>query len=173
MKKLLSNLMLYIICIPISAQNWAKDMAKDILTEPKVAVVVNLEDAKIMGVSLKDFPLYYSGKFESNETHANLILEKFEKNFIEGFFKYTQRIPVNVEEALYVITYKFLEIDEDGGFSGFYYVMQGDNKSRDLPFKQKKGRWNNFEELLIENTKTYWKSASKKEWGNRYNMFLY
>ena len=173
MKKILFNLMLSLISLPISAQNWTKDMAIDLLTESKVAIVANLNETKIMGVSLKDFPQYYSGKYNSNETYANLILEKFKKNFEECFYKYTHRIPIAVEEARYVVVYDFAEIDEDGGFSGSYYVMQGDNKSRTLLFKQKKGRWNDFEELLIENSKTYWKSASQKDWGKHYNMFIY
>lgn len=63
--------------VSTNAQNWTKEIAKNFLKEKQVAINVDLSDATIMDVSLKDYPEYFNGKYSSNEKYANLILDKF------------------------------------------------------------------------------------------------
>ena len=162
MKKALLSLIVAFPTLPAAAQNWTKETLKAFKQEKKAALVVNLKAATIMDVSYEDYPEYYSGKFSSNEKYANLLLEKFENRFRNGFFKSTKKEIVPTGEARFTVVYDFREITEKGGFSGTYYLMDGEDKSNILSFAQEDGRWNDFETLLMENIDEFWKT--KKRW---------
>lgn len=141
------------------AQNWNKDIATEFKKENNVAIIVDLSEATIMDVSIKDYPVYYSGKFSSNEKYANMVLEKLKNRFTSKFYTRLKKKKVTPEEARFVVTYKFMSINEKGGFSGVYWVSDKGNISDQIPFERKDGRWNDFEILLMENVDKFWKSA--------------
>ena len=150
-------LLLILSSINMSAQNWTKETRKKFLKEKGVGLIVDLSEATIMDVSIKDYPEYYSGKFSSNEKYANLVLEKFKNKFRSGFYNAVKKEPVDIQEAKYVVTYKILNITEKGGFSGLYYVDCDGNRSKTESYEVKNGRWNDLETLLMENVEKFWK----------------
>ena len=159
MKYLLSFALSFLCSISSFCQNWTKEMSKDFIKSPAVCTIVDLSTATVMGVPVADFPKYYAGKFSSNEEYAQLVLDKFKNKFINNFYKTTKKEKASIDAANYIVTYQIYEITEDAGFSGKYYVECNNCKSRVYSFECKDGRWNDFEELLMENVDKYWRYA--------------
>lgn len=155
-----------------NAQNWTKEIAKNFSKEKQVAINVDLSDAIIMDVSLKDYPEYFSGKYSSNEKYANLILDKFKNRFRTSFYKYLKIKEISESDAKFTLVFKIKSITEKGGFSGSYFVITQGNCSNEISFDQKDGRWNDFETLLMENAEKFWKTADLKGY-NPYTVKLY
>ena len=159
--------------VSTSAQNWTKEIAKDFSKEKQVAINIDLSNATIMDVSLKEYPEYFSGKYSSNEKFANLILNKFKNRFRTSFYKYLKKNEISESEAKFTIVFKFKNITEEGGFSGVYYVETQGNCSKEINFNQKDGRWNDFETLLMENAEIFWKTTIHRSYINPYAVKLY
>lgn len=162
---------LFLCIASMNAQNWTKETAKRFLKEKQVAINIDLLNATIMDVSFEDYPEYYSGKYSSNEKYANIILDKFKNRFRTSFYKYLKKNEVSESDAKFTLVFKFKNITEEGGFSGFYYVDTQGNCSEEIYFEQKDGRWNDFETLLMENAEKFWKKAGGYS-GYDYNPYL-
>ena len=162
---------IFFLVFTVHAQNWTKEIAKDFIKDKQVAINVDLSDATIMDVSLKDYPEYYSGKYSSNERYANLVLEKFRNRFRTSFYKYLKKNETSESDAKFTLVVKLKSITEKGGFSGVYYVVTQGNCSNEVSFYQKDGRWNDFETLLMENAEKFWKLADLKGY-NPYTVKL-
>ena len=158
MKRKFLFLIMAFVSVVAFGQNWTRETVKDYKKEVNVALVVDFSEATVMDVKLEDFPEYFSGRYGKTEKYASLVLEKFKNRFASNYFKASERISVPVEEARFVITYNFNSINENGGFHGVFWICDGDNKSEVVPFKQKDGRWNEFEVLLMENVDKFWES---------------
>lgn len=162
MKKIPTLFTIIFCTVIVNAQNWTKEVAKEFSKEKQVAINIDLSDATIMDVSLKDYPEYFSGKYSSNEKYANLILDKFKNRFRISFFKYSKKNEISESDAKFTLVFKLKSITEKGGFSGVYYVVTQGNCSDEILFEQKDGRWNDFETLLMENAEKFWKTADLK-----------
>jgi len=172
MWKILTLLAILFCSVSTNAQNWTKEIAKNFLKEKQVAINVDLSNATIMDVSLKDYPEYFSGKYSSNEKYANLILNKFKNRFRTSFYKYLKKNEKSESEAKFTLVFKFKSITEKGGFTGVYYVVTQGNCSEEISFYQKDGRWNDFETLLMENAEKFWETAHFKGY-SPYTVKLY
>ena len=173
MWKILTLFVILFCSVSTNAQNWTKEIAKNFLKEKQVAINVDLSDATILDVSLKDYPEYFSGKYSSNEKYANLILDKFRNRFRTSFYKYLKKNEISESEAKFTLVFKFTSITERGGFSGVYHVVTQGNCSEEISFDQKDGRWNDFETLLMENAEEFWKLSIRRRSYSPYEVKLY
>jgi len=161
MKKVLLLIITLAVTISLSAQNWTKAMQRDFRKSKDIVVVVDFSKATIMGVPTIDFPYYYAGKYQTNDKYPVILLNKIKTKFESTFYQTFGYYQADLATAKYIVHYDFHYINEKGGFSGVCYVSTNGNNSTAYYFGWKDGRWNDFEQLVMENIKRYFGKAKK------------
>lgn len=163
MKKILLLIVLMLGVVgTMFGQNWTKETAKDFKRSKSIAIVTDISQAMICDVPAEKFPLYYASKTKGDAEGIKIMLEKFQYKFKSEFGKLYKKNILETNEADYVINYVFKNINEDGSFSGYFYVDNKGNKSANVEFQMFEGRWNDMETLLVENITRYFRLSVVK-----------
>jgi len=174
MKKIILATLLCVFGLSgVYAQNWSKEMQKEFRDAKQISFEVDLSEATIMGVSRDKFATYYSGKYQKTEEYANLILEKMQNTIKDKFFKFSAKKARYDANAPYKVVYVFTSITENAGLNGYIYVIKDGNKSEEIAFSVKDGRWNDFDKLFEENAEKLVKPVYGKNADTPYSQRLY
>lgn len=118
-------------------------------------MLIDFSQAKFSGLDSAEFVTYYSNKEKKDPAFINLVLKKFKLALAESTEK-TLRKKIMLDDTSssnFVFSFKIKEVTEDAGIKGELYVYPKDrlNDALIFDFKQKDGRWNDFDILLVEN----------------------
>ncbi len=154
MKKIIFTVLLMMgFVMGVNAQNWTQADSTEFAKATDIAFEVDLSDATIMGLSKEKYPAYYASKFGSTEKNAELLLERFCNEMEYQYFTRERQNVTCDPNAKFKIVYKITYITEKGGFGGTYTLSNGKTKSEAYPFAVRDGKWNSFDNLLLENAK--------------------